>query len=336
VLRAVLQSGWCHHCCCDGSCWASTSAAISSSGSPSATTFTYDLSGVSTVSGASNSFPFLYQGLEHEVTDPGQLYFEPSGNVYNPQIQRELSLVDQQGITGAPSGSGFGGFGNFGAHGGSPGGPSLSTTFSNLWTVGTAFSGAESLSSPYGFLSFGGSDNPINIPTSLIGDLLSLFGIGGGGDQEKPYQLDHGKNQNWEIVGVADGLTPTQKSAKCPCPTAPVLPKGNVNDNIRASQQNGKVWAFNKLRPFGEWDYDRKFGYSEEHDYAGNFNFGACGRAVGVSDLRLVSIGGADQMFFHPLSHGFGPGFPFVKDPYGDTKAAAIRDGERYYDCGCY
>ena len=58
---------------------------------PAATTFTYDPSGVSTVTGLSNSFPFLYQGLEHEVSDPGQLYFEPSGNVYNPQIQRELS-----------------------------------------------------------------------------------------------------------------------------------------------------------------------------------------------------------------------------------------------------
>ena len=45
------------------------------------------------MSGAANSFPFLYQGLEHEVTDPGQLYLEPSGKVYNPQIQRELSQV---------------------------------------------------------------------------------------------------------------------------------------------------------------------------------------------------------------------------------------------------
>jgi hypothetical protein len=52
---------------------------------------------------ASNSFPFLYEGLEHEVTDPGRLYFEPSGDVYNPQIQRELSQVGQQGIGGAPT-----------------------------------------------------------------------------------------------------------------------------------------------------------------------------------------------------------------------------------------
>ena len=57
-----------------------------------------------------NSFPFLYQGLEHEISDPGQLYFEPSGNVYNPQIQRELSLIGPQGIFGPPSGFGNGGF----------------------------------------------------------------------------------------------------------------------------------------------------------------------------------------------------------------------------------
>ncbi len=78
--------------------------------SPPETTFTYDPSGVSTVSGLANSFPFLYQGLEHEVSDPGQLYFEPSGNVYNPQLQRELSLIGPQGIFGPPSGFGNGGF----------------------------------------------------------------------------------------------------------------------------------------------------------------------------------------------------------------------------------
>jgi hypothetical protein len=39
---------------------------------PPATFFSYDPSGVATVSGAANSFPFLYQGLEHEVTDPAR------------------------------------------------------------------------------------------------------------------------------------------------------------------------------------------------------------------------------------------------------------------------
>ena len=93
--------------------------------SPPETTFTYDPFGVSTVSGVANSFPFLYQGLEHEVSDPGQLYFEPSGNVYNPQLQRELSLIGPQGIFGPPSGFGNGGFSSPGGHGGRQAGESL-------------------------------------------------------------------------------------------------------------------------------------------------------------------------------------------------------------------
>ena len=43
------------------------------------------------MSGAANSFPFLYQGLEHEVSDPGQLYFEPSGNLYYPQTKKAVA-----------------------------------------------------------------------------------------------------------------------------------------------------------------------------------------------------------------------------------------------------
>ena len=71
------------------------------------------------MSGLSNSFPFQYQGLEHEVSDPGNLYFNPSGNVYNPQIQRGLSQVGQQSWGGPPNGDGFGGFGP-GHHGAGP------------------------------------------------------------------------------------------------------------------------------------------------------------------------------------------------------------------------
>jgi hypothetical protein len=50
------------------------------------------------------------------VTDPGQLYFEPSGNVYNPQLQRELSQAGQQGSGGPPSGGGGAGGAGYGGY----------------------------------------------------------------------------------------------------------------------------------------------------------------------------------------------------------------------------
>jgi hypothetical protein len=55
--------------------------------------------GVPRLTGAGSSWPFLYQGMEHEITDPAPLYFDQSANVYNPMLQRELSQLGQQGIT---------------------------------------------------------------------------------------------------------------------------------------------------------------------------------------------------------------------------------------------
>jgi len=167
-------------------------------GAGPATNFMYDPSGVSTVSGLSNSFPFLYQGMEHEVSDPGQLYFEPSGNVYNPQIQRELSQVGQQGLGGPPSGggdaggggaggSGYGGFGNFGHAPHGQTGQSLGQTFQDLGTVASA----TSLASPSGWFGFSfggfGSEGSGAFSGAIpIPFLSSLLGGGGGSDQPEP------------------------------------------------------------------------------------------------------------------------------------------------------
>ncbi len=174
--------------------------------SPPETTFTYDPSGVSTVSGVANSFPFLYQGLEHEVSDPGQLYFEPSGNVYNPQLQRDLSLIGPQGIFGPPSGFGNGGFSSPTGHGSSAGGPSkLVGALSDLAVVGGAFASAESLSSPSNFLMLplgGGSEiAPIAIPIPLLSNLLCLVDCGSSnGDQ--PRRPPHETSQTYLILGI--------------------------------------------------------------------------------------------------------------------------------------
>ncbi len=42
---------------------------------PPATTYTYDPSGTPTVSGTANDWPFQYQGMEKEFTDPGPYYY---------------------------------------------------------------------------------------------------------------------------------------------------------------------------------------------------------------------------------------------------------------------
>jgi hypothetical protein len=166
------------------------------------TTFTYDPSGVSTVSGIANSFPFLYQGLEHEVSDPGQLYFEPSGNVYNPQIQRELSLIGPQGILGPPSGFGSGGFSSRSGHGGSAGGPSnLAGALSDLAVVGGAFASAESLNSPFAWFGYGGSEFGIKLPIPLLGDLLCFINCdSSNGDQ--PTHPPHETSVTYLIFGI--------------------------------------------------------------------------------------------------------------------------------------
>jgi len=163
---------------------------------------------VSTVSGLANSFPFLYQGLEHEVSDPGQLYFEPSGNVYNPQLQRELSQLGQQGLTGPPSGggdsAGYSRFGNFGHPPPAQAGQSLGQTFQQLGTVASAAS-ALFPTTWFGF-SIGGSEGFSGaIPIPFLSALLG----GGGDDQPAPARR---RSENYKEVGVPLDYTPPQQS----------------------------------------------------------------------------------------------------------------------------
>jgi len=75
---------------------------VSQGGAPISTSFSYEPTGKPSVSGSSSSWPFMWHGLEHEVTDPAHLYFEPSGNVYNPDPVH-LSLLGPQGLSGGGS-----------------------------------------------------------------------------------------------------------------------------------------------------------------------------------------------------------------------------------------
>ncbi len=67
--------------------------------------FQYDPSGMPTLSGQSNSYPFLYQGMEHEFLEPNQFYYSGEGQFYSAQIQRGFSIAGAQGTSG-PGGAG--------------------------------------------------------------------------------------------------------------------------------------------------------------------------------------------------------------------------------------
>jgi hypothetical protein len=173
--------------------------------------------GVPRLTGAGNSWPFLYQGMEHEITDPAPLYFDHGANVYNPMLQRELSQLGPQGIAGPPTaGAGDGGMGNgFGGAGpsqgfGNPGGLSGGRIASNLLTVASAY---LRVNSPIGF-DFGGGESPIPIPIlgGTVGGFLQWLGVGGGSDHSLPRQMQKGRHYIWPVVGISQSLTPTSKS----------------------------------------------------------------------------------------------------------------------------
>jgi YD repeat-containing protein len=199
--------------------------------------YRYDPSGVTNSITGEFAYPFQYQGLEHENTDPAHLYFEPSGNVYDPQIQRELSQVGQEPLFGPPDGgAGLGGVSvepsssgaNPGASAGTP--PSLSTTMKDLETVADAFS----------LFSQGGPESPISIdPFSLYSLLSNLFNGGGGGSQSSfVRQLQYRRHPLYvKILGVPVEIIITVASA------APVMENGAPSNTppLQRSDYSGQI-----------------------------------------------------------------------------------------------
>ncbi len=200
--------------------------------------------GVPRLTGAGNSWPFLYQGMEHEITDPAPLYFDHGANVYNPMLQRELSQLGPQGIAGPPTagaaeggmGKGFGGTGPSQGFG-NPGGLSGGRIASNLLTVASAY---LRVNSPIGF-DFGGGESPIPIPIlgGTVGGFLEWLGVGGGSDHSLPRQMQKGRHYIWPVVGIGQGLTPTQKS-KAAASGDPITVTGEASYYLPSKSQPGK------------------------------------------------------------------------------------------------
>lgn len=152
------------------------------------------------------SWPFQYQGMEHEPTDPANLYFNSSSNVYNPQIQNMLSQVGAQGLGGS-SGANPAGPAVAGPSGQSGGlnGQKTEQDFINAWQV----SEGSEFSVSFQF----GEAVPISLPSGAVvflGDLLAnlledLFS--GPSSPPIPRKLMHKRHLLYgDILGIQDGV----------------------------------------------------------------------------------------------------------------------------------
>jgi hypothetical protein len=183
------------------------------------TTYTYDPSGNPTVSGTANDWPFQYQGMEKEFTDPAPYYYSGSGQFYSPQLVRSLSE------TGQTSGSGPGG--GFSPSGmaiappsGSSGGLSGQSVLNDSQQ---AFQVGEDVYNTANQLGITYNEIPIALPLAIIGGVVDFVvnffeDIFGGSDHPQiPRQLLHGRHPLYPVMlGVSDGLIPTEASAGKP------------------------------------------------------------------------------------------------------------------------
>ena len=95
-----------------------------------------------------------------------------------------------------------------------------------------------------------------------------------------------------------------------------------LKENIRKAQEMKEKlplwkrlkWFRDQVRSGGPWDY-KKNGHPEM-EHVGNFNYGATGSALGISEYILESFAGAYQMASHTSESGYG--IPFIEPPYGD------------------
>ncbi len=183
-----------------------------STGSSPTTTYTYDPSGNPTENPTGNTWPFLYQGLEKEPSDPAPLYYSGGGQFYNPQLVRSLSEQGQtssNGSGGGPSGRAIS------PPSGSSGGLSPQSVYNDTQQalqVGTdIYLGA-------GLLAYflGPEAPPFVAPLALIGGaidfLVNFFeDIFGGSSSETPRQLLSRRHPLYpKIIGVSEDLIPDE------------------------------------------------------------------------------------------------------------------------------
>lgn len=114
----------------------------------------------------------------------------------------------------------------------------------------------------------------------------------------------------------------------------PVPPGVDLDKNIQEAEahEGDILWFYGKVQSGHPWDYKNVQGLkgTERIEDFGNFNYGATGAAMGLSDELLYRAAGAKQALDH-LKDGKYSGI--MKPPYGDDQrdAAMIRRGIEYY-----
>jgi YD repeat-containing protein len=218
----------------DGSTIALVNAATPDSGP--VTSFVYDPSGGTTASGAATTaeqdWPFRYEGMEHEITDPAQVYYSGGGQFYEPAIQRGLSETGATGISGAPTGPGPSAAGGSLGGGGGLGSLSIPPSpqeFGEAVGVGAGAADvaaneiytAELLADPGdSTITFASVVTANAADLSIIGAIAAalfeiFYDIFGGGPSAPPppRQLNHGRNQLYAAVtAINPDLTPSEQS----------------------------------------------------------------------------------------------------------------------------
>jgi YD repeat-containing protein len=175
------------------------------------TTYTYDPSGTPSVNGTANEWPFQYNGMEKEFTDPAPYYYSGSGQFYSPQFVRSLSEAGQTSTGGSggppptqlaygPGSQGNGSFGHWLAK----------DEEGNLtYLAGSGTTVSISIDEdPYAL--------PIVAAIRIVEEWVSFFEwlLGGGGAPPTPRQLLHGRHPLYlQIVGIQNGLVPTEGSS---------------------------------------------------------------------------------------------------------------------------
>lgn len=122
-----------------------------------------------------------------------------------------------------------------------------------------------------------------------------------------------------------------------------------MNTNMTIANVMGQYLMFNggvfaRLAWFASMvDYNRPWDYKnqgnvhhDEYEDGGNFNYGATGKAAGISSPVLLRAAGWAQRG-GPVGSAPDEGVPWGRAPYGDQRRdqAWINQGIRYHNAGC-
>jgi hypothetical protein len=214
------------------------------------TAITYDPSGNPSSTSQGNSFPFLYQGMEHEFIEPSQYDYSGNGAFYSAQLMRGLSMVGAQG-TKSPSGdAGSGGAGGDGA-------ALNGMTNAAALAEQVAFQDPTEPGGASGPSGNSGDGGLILYWFEQFGqDLADLFGGGGGSDLPPNYYVfqhrlnrpHHGRHPLYtDIIGVSNTLIVDQARF---APPPKLSAAGLFGKEPPLGAYGGKVQLVQEVIPF--------------------------------------------------------------------------------------